>query len=53
MGKEFTLWPNAKQQHEVDLNTASEVETLVFNYCLFVSAPVPDRGIAVESSSNS
>lgn len=53
MGKEFALQLNAKQQGEVHLNTASEVEALVFNYCLFVSAPVPDRGIAVESSSNS
>lgn len=53
MGKEFTLQLNAKQRHEVDVSTAFEVEALIFNYCLFVSAPVPDRGITVESSSNS
>lgn len=53
MGKEFTLQLNTEQQREVDLSTASEVEALVFNYCLSVSAPVPDGGVTVESSSNS
>lgn len=47
-GREFTLQLNGKH-----LNTTSETEALMLNCCLFVSAPVPDRGVAVESSSNS
>lgn len=53
MGKEFALQLTAEQQCEADLSIACEIEALVFNYHLFVSAPVPDRGITVESSSNS